>query len=40
LLVEALSDDWGVVQGEDGKTVWCDFRLKPDANWSMGAVAC
>ncbi|MFE2427460.1 ATP-binding protein [Streptomyces sp. NPDC059373] len=42
LLVEALSDDWGVVEGEYGKTVWCEFRLKPesDAGWSMAAVAC
>ncbi|MGW0577544.1 ATP-binding protein [Streptomyces sp. NPDC002920] len=35
LLVEALSDDWGVVDGQGGKTVWCDFRLKHEADWSV-----
>lgn len=40
LLVDVLSDDWGVVEGPRGKTVWCDFMLKPDAGWTAGAVAC
>ncbi|MEE1940465.1 ATP-binding protein [Streptomyces sp. TRM 70361] len=32
LLVDALADAWGVggrVPGEPGKTVWCEFELKP-----------
>ncbi|MFE2425742.1 ATP-binding protein [Streptomyces sp. NPDC059373] len=40
LLVEALSDGWGVVEGQGGKAVWCDFRLKQDVDWSVEAVAC
>lgn len=40
LLVEALSDDWGVLESEGGKTVWSEFRLGSGDSPSIEAVAC
>jgi two-component sensor histidine kinase len=41
VLVEALSDKWGVGARNPGKIVWCEFALRggPDGPWPAGRLS-
>ena len=40
MIVEAMSDSWGVEHGRDGKTVWFTIARAPAGALAPGSVSC